>query len=138
MTGTLVVDTGVLFAALDADDNAHHSCAALLASDVVATIPAPVLGEVDWLARTRRVPEATPHLIRDMIGGSVLVANLDREDYERARVLIVQYGDMPLSLADASVVAIAERLEQDTIATLDRRHFSVVRPLHVEAFTLVP
>ena len=42
------------------------------------------------------------------------------------------------SLVDASVVAIAERLEQDTIATLDRRHFSVVRPLHVDAFTLVP
>ena len=138
MTGTLVVDTGVLFAALDADDDAHHSCAALLASDVVATIPAPVVVELDWLARTRRVPEAMPHLLGNIIHGSVLVANLDREDYERALELIVQYGDMPLSLADASVVAIAERLEQDTIATLDRRHFSVVRPLHIDAFTLVP
>ena len=138
MTRTLVVDTSVLFAALDANDNAHHRCAALLASDAVATVPAPVVGEVDWLARTRRVPEAMPHLIRDIIGGSVLVADLDSEDYERALALIVQYGDFPLSLADASVVAIAERLEQDAIATLDRRHFSVVRPLHVEAFTLVP
>ena len=138
MTRTLVVDTGVLFAALDADDDAHHCCAALLASDVVTTVPALVLGEVDWLARTRRVPGATPHLIRDIIGGSVLVADLDREDYERALALIVQYGDLPLSLADASVIAIAERLEQDTIATLDRQRFSVVRPLHVEAFTLVP
>ena len=44
----------------------------------------------------------------------------------------------PSSLVEASVIAIAERLEQDTIATLDRRHFSVVRPLHVDAFTLVP
>ena len=138
MTRTLVVDTGVLFAALDADDDAHHRCAALLASDVVVTVPAPVVGELDWLARTRRVPEATPHLIHDIIGGSVLVADLDREDYERTLALIVQYGDMPLSLADASVIAIAERLEQDTIATLDRRHFSVVRPLHIDSFTLVP
>ena len=138
MTSTLVVDTGVLFAALDADDDAHRRCAALLASDVVATIPAPVLVEIDWLARTRRVPEAMPHLLAGVLDGSVLVANLDREDYERALELIVQYGDMPLSLVDASVIAIAERLEQDTIATLDRRHFSVVRPLHIDAFTLVP
>jgi predicted nucleic acid-binding protein len=138
LTRTLVVDTGVLFAALDADDDAHHRCAALLASDVVSTIPAPVVVELDWLARTRRVPEAMPHLLGDILGGSVLVANLDCEDYERVLELIVQYGDMRLSLADASVVAIAERLEQDTIATLDRRHFSVVRPLHVESFTLVP
>ena len=138
MTRTLVVDTSVLFAALDANDNAHHRCAALLASDAVATVPAPVVGEVDWLARTRGVPKAMWHLLRDILGGSVLVANLDHEDYERALQLIVQYGDMPLSLADASVIAIAERLEQDTIATLDRRHFSVVRPSHIEAFTLVP
>ena len=138
MTGALVVDTGVLFAALDADDDAHHSCARLLASDIVATIPAPVLVELDWLARTRRVREAMPHLLGDILGGSVLVANLDREDYERSLELIVQYDDLPLSLVDASVIAIAERLEQNTIATLDRRHFSVVRPLHIDAFTLVP
>lgn len=138
MTRTLVADTGVIFAALDRDDDSHSSCTALLASDVVATIPVPVLGEIDWLARTRRVPEAMPRLLGDILAGSVLVANLEREEYERVLELIVQYADLPLSLADASVIAIAERLEQDTIATLDRRHFSVVRPLHIDAFTLVP
>ncbi len=45
---------------------------------------------------------------------------------------------MPLGATDASVVAIAERLGIDTIATLDRRHFTVVRPAHIEAFTLLP
>jgi uncharacterized protein len=40
--------------------------------------------------------------------------------------------------ASASLIAIAERLGIDTIATLDRRHFTVVRPAHVEAFTLLP
>jgi predicted nucleic acid-binding protein len=73
-----------------------------------------------------------------ILEGSVLVVNLDREDYERALSLMIQYADLPLTLVDASVVAVAERLEQDTIATLDRRHFSVVRPLHRDAFTLVP
>ena len=52
--------------------------------------------------------------------------------------LVETYVDMPLGGADASVVAIAERLGETTIATLDRRHFGVVRPAHATAFELVP
>jgi predicted nucleic acid-binding protein len=48
------------------------------------------------------------------------------------------YADLPLGAVDASVVAIAERLGVKEIATLDRRHFSVVRPRHAEAFSIVP
>lgn len=51
--------------------------------------------------------------------------------------LVAQYADLPLGTIDASVVAIAERLEVTEIATLDRRHFSVVRPRHISAFTLL-
>lgn len=46
--------------------------------------------------------------------------------------------DLPLGFVDASVVAVAERLGERQVATLDRRHFSVVRPRHVKAFRLVP
>ena len=45
---------------------------------------------------------------------------------------------MPLGTVDASVIALAERLKVSQIATLDHRHFSVVRPAHVEAFELLP
>ncbi len=45
---------------------------------------------------------------------------------------------MPLGAVDASVVAIAERLGATTIISLDRRHFSVVRPSHIAGFTLLP
>ena len=66
------------------------------------------------------------------------MVDLDEEDYRRVRWLQRHYADLPLEFVDAAVVAIAERLEQTTIATLDRRHFSVIRPLHVPAFELVP
>lgn len=138
MTGTLVVDTGVVFGALDGTDPAHIACAATLLSGAMVVMPAPVLVEVDWLVRSRGRTGAMPLLIADVLDGSILVANLDEEDYARVAQLIEQYDDLPLSLVDASVIAIAERLEQDTIATLDHRHFSVVRPLHVDAFTLLP
>ena len=52
--------------------------------------------------------------------------------------LVEQYADLPLGTTDASVIAIAERLDLNEIATLDRRHFTVVRPRHVDAFTLLP
>ncbi|MFI5714029.1 hypothetical protein [Kribbella sp. NPDC051620] len=49
-----------------------------------------------------------------------------------------RYADLPLGLVDASVIALAEQLELQEIATLDRRHFSVVRPNHVDSFALLP
>lgn len=52
--------------------------------------------------------------------------------------LVVTYGDLPLGTTDASVVAVAERLKITDVATLDRRHFAVVRPNHVDALTLLP
>ena len=52
--------------------------------------------------------------------------------------LVEQYADLRLGGTDASVVAIAERLHKDRIATFDRRHFTVVRPAHAVAFTLLP
>jgi predicted nucleic acid-binding protein len=52
--------------------------------------------------------------------------------------LVVAYGDLPLGTVDASIVAAAERLNVGVIATLDRRHFSVVRPAHIDNFDLLP
>jgi uncharacterized protein len=48
------------------------------------------------------------------------------------------YIDLPLGIVDAAVIAIAERLRLSEIATLDHRHFAVVRPSHTRAFVLLP
>jgi predicted nucleic acid-binding protein len=63
---------------------------------------------------------------------------LTAEDYARMAELVLTYGDLPLGTTDASVIAIAERLKVTDVATLDRRHFAVVRPAHVTALTLLP
>lgn len=59
-------------------------------------------------------------------------------DTGRAADLVEHYSSLPLGTADAVVVAVAERFRAVNIATLDRRHLSVVRPAHVAAFTLLP
>ena len=135
---TLVCDSSVVVAALNRHDPDHDRCADLLSTSSATTIPAPVLVEVDWVARSRGVTEATDALLASIDGRDVLVVDLDEEDYRRVRSLQQRYADLPLDFVDAAVVAIAERLEQTRIATLDRRHFSVIRPLHVPAFELVP
>jgi predicted nucleic acid-binding protein len=52
--------------------------------------------------------------------------------------LVETYIDLPLGIVDAAVLAIAERLRLTEIATLDHRHFNIVRPNHVQASTLLP
>lgn len=66
------------------------------------------------------------------------LADVSPDDYARVNELIEQYSDLPLGTTDASVIALAERLNITEIATLDRRHFSVVRPKHVNALSLLP
>lgn len=52
--------------------------------------------------------------------------------------LVERYADLHLGTTDASIIALAERLGVTEIATIDRRHFTAVRPRHVDAFTLLP
>lgn len=59
-------------------------------------------------------------------------------EWDRIADLMHRYRDLPLGMADASLITLAERLRVDNIATLDHRHFLAVRPGHVPAFSLVP
>jgi predicted nucleic acid-binding protein len=59
-------------------------------------------------------------------------------DYERMAFLVETYADLPLGMVDASVVAVAERLNIAKFLTINRRDFAVVRPSHVDAFELLP
>ncbi|GAA1717867.1 PIN domain-containing protein [Fodinicola feengrottensis] len=66
------------------------------------------------------------------------MVELVSDDYARAAELVQQYEDLPLGAADACVVAVAERLKVTKIATLDKRHFTIVRPKHIKTFELLP
>jgi len=73
-----------------------------------------------------------------MAEGDFQIVDLTAADYRRMAALVVQYGDLPLGTTDASVIALPERLALAEVATLDKRHFTVVRPEHVEALALLP
>lgn len=66
------------------------------------------------------------------------VEQLTAEDYPRIVDLMRQYADASIGFVDASVVAVAERLDIRSILTLDRRHFGPIRPNHCPALDLLP
>jgi uncharacterized protein len=135
----LIIDTGPLFALLDSSDRQHRACRALIeGTSEVRVIPSPVLVELDQLVSSRGPASGFIALLSDLIDGAYHVADLERDDYGRVRELCEQYEDADIGFVDASVVAIGERLGEKKIATLDRRHFSIIRPKHVAAFELLP
>ncbi len=134
----LIVDTGPLLAAADLADPDHAVCVSILTtSEPLHTTPL-VIAEAAYLIGRRIGSEAEARFFQSISSGDLTIESLLPEDLNRIAQLVARYADLPLGGTDASVIALAERLGQTTVATLDYRHFSVVRPTHVTAFNLVP
>jgi predicted nucleic acid-binding protein len=133
----LLVDTGVLFALADRHDAWHKKVRAYLESSSDALLaPVTILPEVAYLLRHRIGAHAERAFVQSLADGELAVEELTRRDWKRTEELMAAYE--VLGFVDASVVAVAERLKLRTLATTDRRDFSIVRPAHIERFTLVP
>jgi len=135
----LICDTGPLYAAMDIADQDHVACARLLeTTDEQVLVPAPVVVELDWLVGQRLGPDAFLSFLADSLDGLLEVVDLQTQDYLRVRELLDRYRDLGLGFVDAAVLSVVERLGETKLATLDHRHFTVVRPCHVPAIRLVP
>jgi predicted nucleic acid-binding protein len=135
----LILDTGPLYAALDRSDRDHAACRRLIESAVEPlVIPAPVLVEVDYWINARLHVGVLIALLDDIDAGAFLVDALQPPDYRRIRELCDRYADADIGFVDAAVLAVVERLNEPKLATLDRRHFGLLRPRHVDALSLLP
>ena len=135
----IVVDTGPLYAAADTSDAHHAACAALFSDPPDRlVVPVSVVVETSFLIERHLGPAAEAAFLGSLAPAGLIVEQIGDDDLARMAELVTTYADMPLGAVDASVVAIAERLGASTIISLDRRHFTVVRPRHIEAFTLLP
>jgi uncharacterized protein len=101
-------------------------------------VPVLVITEVTYLLATRLGAEPEVRFLGDLAAGAFTIESVPPGDWLRVAELVAVYRDLPLGTVDASVVAAAERLDLAEVATLDRRHLGVVRPVHVNAFTLLP
>lgn len=91
-----------------------------------------------YLLQSRVGPHAEVTFLKSFGGNGFHVAEVEEGDIPRIAELVEQYVSLPLGIVDAAVIAIAERLNLTEVATVDRKHFSIVRPRHVSAFRLLP
>ena len=135
----LIVDTGPIVAIANDRDPDHHAVRALFEAHRGPLVTTPlVVTEAGWLIRSQLGIAAETAIYRSIGSGELSVEILTLEDWDRIAELVDTYADIGLDAADASIIAIAERLNQTTIATLDERDFRIVRPSHVGSFELLP
>lgn len=132
-----IVDTGPLYAAVDRDDEDHHRSLAVLARrGLRLIIPALVVAEACYLIGTRLGARVEARFVATLADFDV--RSPEPDDWHRISGLVKQYADFPLGSVDASVIALAERLQTRLIITLDRRHFAAVRDPAGQPFQLLP
>jgi hypothetical protein len=93
---------------------------------------------VVYLLGTRLGHDAEVRFLGDFASGNLIPEHVAAGDWLRIAELVQIYSDLPMGSVDSSVMAAAERLSIGDVATLDRRHFTVVRPNHVTALNLLP
>lgn len=133
----ILMDTGPLVALLHADDQNHNLCVKTLQSleEQMVTVW-PVVTEAMYLLNFSW--EAQAALWEMIVTEALVILSLDREDAPRMKDLMRKYRDLPMDMADAALVRIAERERFSRVFSLDRRGFTVYRPEKVGRFSIMP
>jgi hypothetical protein len=133
----VLVDAGPLVALVDRGDTHHAACIEVLKSisDPLVTVW-PAFTEAMYLLGFSWTGQSA---LWEMIETeSIRLAALNHEDAPRMKMLMHKYRDLPMDLADAALVCIAEREKWSKIFTLDRRHFRIYRPAGLGRFSILP
>jgi predicted nucleic acid-binding protein len=133
----ILVDTGPLVALIHEDDDRHQACkeTLLTLTEPLGTVW-PVLTEAMYLLSFSW--EAQMALWEMIETGAVEILALGKDDVARMRDLMRKYRDLPMDLADAALVRVAERERLRRIFTLDRRDFQIYRPSRIGRFAVLP
>ncbi|MEX2394499.1 MAG: PIN domain-containing protein [Actinomycetota bacterium] len=135
----LVIDTGVLLAALRADDPEHDRCVALIATcREPRVVPAPVLVELDYWLRKFGANSAWLGFCEDVAERAYSVHHLDPDGLVRAAMLQKRYANLSLNFVDAAVFTTCETLGETKVATLDHRDFGTLRTSDGRSLAVLP
>jgi predicted nucleic acid-binding protein len=135
----IIADTSGLIAALGGNAPRHSQAVAAMEADPGPIVVSPyVLAELDCMLLRRYGTNTELEFLAEVVAGAFELAPFGRTDLARAVTVLQKYRDMRIGLADASLVVLAERYGTTRILTVDERHFRAIKPLHAEAFTLLP
>jgi predicted nucleic acid-binding protein len=135
----ILLDTSLLYALNDADDQNHAKAVDFLSSLTAGLLlPAPVLPELCYLLHSRLGHIAMRRFLAGLVSSDIALVTIETSDLLRITEILNQYADANLDFTDAAIITMAERLGLERIATFDHRDFSLVRPQHCAAFELLP
>jgi len=135
----LIADSGGIYGLYDASEKKHRSIRTAFDKEPGAVIiPMPVLSEIDYLLRTKLGIRAELDFIEDIRAGVFTLEPCVDEDLARCAALMETYSNLDLGLADACVIACAERLGVLRVLTVDQRHFRVVRTAGGKSLVVLP
>jgi hypothetical protein len=133
----VLIDTGPLVATCDRNDQYHEACMAAIRSIAVPCYTCwPVITEAAYLLRDS--PRSVIGLLRKIEDGDLLILPLSGVDVPAISQILSAYEDQALDFVDACLLHLANRDGLDTVCTLDRRHFSVLRTLHGSHLNMIP
>ena len=135
----VITDTGALYALMDEDDGWHSEAKKILEEEKLGLIlPSTILPEVCYLANKYLSLEAELGFLRSVVEGEIKVEEVNIKDYRSALNYMEKYKDINIGFVDATLIAVAERLEINTLFTTDRRHFSQIKTKKGKSFNLLP
>jgi uncharacterized protein len=128
---TALIDSGFLYATLDAADKNHERVTHTLTSiSDELLLPTVVFVEVTYLLHARVGHDAMRHFVQRLIQSPLRFIDLRQDDLPRIYTILDQYADLRLDFVDATIIALAERLNIQRFLTVDQRDFRTVRPKH--------
>lgn len=137
MSGRVLIDTGPIVAIFSQADEHHQTCIEQLRGLTSPLLTCwPVVTEVAWLLR--RYPNAIEKLFSSFDGRPFQFASMGGSDLSGIAVILAKYKNLGVQLADASLLHLANREGIDTIFTLDRRDFTVLRLASGKRFRVIP
>jgi predicted nucleic acid-binding protein len=133
----ILVDAGPLIALIHKDDAYHSQCVTTLraVTEPLGTVWPAFTEAMYLLSFSWKAQEALWEMVER---GVVTLLSLEQHDTSRIRDLMKKYRDLPMDLADAALVAVAERQKIRRVFTLDRRDFEVYRPAKLGRFIVLP
>lgn len=136
---TALIDSGFLYATVD-DNDAHYEQVTkwLATTEDELILPDIVLVEVTYLLHVRLGHSAMRRFLQEIENSPLQFEPLLKTDIPRIYQLLDQYADIKLDFVDASIVALAERLNVQRILTVDQRDFRIIRPAHCDYFEIFP
>ena len=135
---TAVADTGFVLAVTVATDEAHAACVSVYQQQRHIYLPQTTLAEIAYMLTRVGGNRLVARFLLSLERTKYRIVALGADDIRRTAEILERYADSRVDFVDATIAAVAERLDIVRVLTVDQRDFRILRPRHCEHFEILP